>query len=51
MSKALDGIRGLVDTISDIRTAVRASREYRRLCIASAGRRADQGAASQLLPR
>jgi hypothetical protein len=51
MSKPLDGIRGLVDTISDIRTAVRASREYSRLSIASDGFRADHGAASQLLPR
>ena len=35
MSKPLDSIRGLVDTISDIRTAVRASREYSRLSLAS----------------
>ncbi|MDE4600738.1 hypothetical protein LOF12_05180 [Sinorhizobium meliloti] len=50
MSKPLDGIRALVDTISDIRTAVRASREYSRLSIASDGRRVHDGAASRLLP-
>ncbi|PST26481.1 hypothetical protein C7U60_05555 [Mesorhizobium plurifarium] len=50
MSKPLDSIRGLADAISDIRTAVRASREYSRLSMASDGRRAHDGAASRLLP-
>ncbi|MDK1384769.1 hypothetical protein ILFOPFJJ_02086 [Ensifer psoraleae] len=50
MSKPLDSIRGLLDTISDIGTAVRASREYSRLSTIKDPRRAHRVAVSPLLP-
>ncbi|ABR59501.1 hypothetical protein GOC91_09635 [Sinorhizobium medicae] len=50
MSKPLGSLRGLIDTIYDISTAVRASREYSRLSMRSDGRGAHAGAASEFLP-
>ena len=50
MSRPLDSIRGLIETISDIGTAVRASREYSRLSTIEDARRAHRGAVSPLLP-
>jgi hypothetical protein len=50
MSKPLDRIRSLLDTISDIGTAVRASREYSRLSTTDDARRAHRRAVSPLLP-
>ncbi|AFL49355.1 hypothetical protein ABIE78_004875 [Sinorhizobium fredii] len=43
-------IRSLLDTISDIGTAVRASREFTRLSTISDARRAHRVAVSPLLP-
>ncbi|WP_331373734.1 hypothetical protein [Sinorhizobium chiapasense] len=50
MSTPLDSIRVLLDTISDIGTAVRASREYSRLSTINDSRRAHRVAVSPLLP-
>jgi hypothetical protein len=43
-------IRNLIDTIADIGTAVRASREYSRLSTVKDARRAHRGVISPLLP-
>ncbi|HXV28756.1 MAG TPA: hypothetical protein VD840_00335 [Sinorhizobium sp.] len=43
-------IRGLIDTIADIGTAIRASREYSRLSTAKDARRAPRSVVSPLLP-
>ncbi|MCA1403377.1 hypothetical protein I6F26_02020 [Ensifer sp. IC3342] len=50
MSRPLANIRFLLDTISDIGTAVRASREYSRLSTINDTRRAHRVAVSPLLP-
>ena len=50
MSRPLDTIRGLIETISDIGTAVRASRDYSRLSTIDDAWRAHRGDVSPLLP-
>ncbi|WP_349433519.1 hypothetical protein [Pararhizobium sp. A13] len=44
-------IRALIETVADIGTAVRASREYSRLSIDAPAKQADRHAISALLPK
>ena len=51
MSISISTVRTLIETVADIGTAVRASREYSRLSVEARSTRKDRPAVSGLLPR